>query len=73
MLNKKGLTTRLFYYYKSCIELLKKFPNIIIIDGTFKTNKYKIECLNIGAVSTSSKTISIKVCFLSIKEAEDYL
>jgi len=40
----------LFFVYPDSIILYKEYPNILLIDYTYKTNRFRIPLLNIGAV-----------------------
>lgn len=61
---------RLFYAYKSSIKLLRDYPDILLIDYTYKTQRYKVPIINIATVSNSGSTISVAVCFIRHKDQE---
>lgn len=67
-----GQITKLFYAHKSCIQELKNNPDLILFDSTYKSNRYKMPLLNIGAVGANNQNISVSVCFLRNEDTEAY-
>ena len=60
----------LFWANPSCILLAKCFPSVVIVDCTYKTNKYKMPLFAMVGITSTAKTFSIAHCFL-YKEMED--
>lgn len=67
-----GEILNLFYIHQDCIELFKQNPDIILLDSTYKTNRYKMAMLNIGAVGSDNKNISVGVCFMRNENYESH-
>ncbi|PIA29532.1 hypothetical protein AQUCO_05900042v1 [Aquilegia coerulea] len=60
----------LFWAHPKSVKLAKCFPQIFIMDPTYKTNKYRWPLLEIVGVTSTMKTFS--VCFaLMERETED--
>ena len=54
-MNSNGTITHLFFTHPKSIELLRSHPTTILIDCTYKTNKYKMPLLNaVGNTSLNS-------------------
>jgi hypothetical protein len=63
---------RLFYAHPNAIKLWKQHPDIILMDYTYKTNRFRMPLLNICAVTGNKKTIQIALCFLSGEKEISY-
>ena len=46
------------------VKYLNKYPNILLLDYTYKTNKFNILLLNILSVNYYSNSFTITLCFL---------
>ncbi|MBW0543982.1 hypothetical protein O181_083697 [Austropuccinia psidii MF-1] len=53
-----GHLTPLFFTHPLAIKLLHGFPHVILMNCTYKTNKYKIPLFHIVGFSSTSKTFS---------------
>ena len=60
----------LFWAQHNFILLAKCFPSIVILDCTYKTNKYKMPLFAMIRITSTAKTFFIAHCFL-YKEMED--
>jgi hypothetical protein len=63
---------RLFFAHPEAVELWKQHPDVILMDCTYKTNRFRMPLLNICAVTGSKKTIQIALCFLSGEKEGSY-
>jgi hypothetical protein len=52
------------------LELVKRYPRIVIMDCTYKTNKYNLPLLHIIGVDACSNSFSIAYAFLNNEQAE---
>ncbi|EMT69666.1 hypothetical protein FOC4_g10000337, partial [Fusarium odoratissimum] len=50
----------------------KLYPKVLIVNYTYKTNKYKMPLLNIVSINTTGSTFYIIFIYLSSKEEEDF-
>ncbi|MBW0591675.1 hypothetical protein O181_131390 [Austropuccinia psidii MF-1] len=62
--DSEGHITSLFVTHPLAIKLLHGFPHVILIDCTYKTNKYKIPPFNIVGFSSTNKTFSGAFCLM---------
>ncbi|MFS8001977.1 putative transcription factor FAR family [Helianthus anomalus] len=60
----------LFFAHQTSLDLLRAFPHVMLMDATYKTNKYNIPFLEIIGVTSTSKTFSIAFAFMH-KETKD--
>jgi hypothetical protein len=63
---------RLFFAHPDAIALYKQHPDILLLDCTYKTNRFRIPLLNLCGVTGNKKTIQAALCFLSGEKEEDY-
>src|SRR5437660_1379274 len=54
----------LFFSYLYSIEMLKEHPNVILLDYTYKINKFNMPFLYIVSVNSIEKTFNIAFSFL---------
>ncbi|KAM4067959.1 MULE transposase [Hirsutella rhossiliensis] len=69
--DQEGRLTDLFIAPRTGIELWRRFPNILLLDCTYKTNRFKMPLLNTCG-STSEKTFSVASVFLSGEAEPQY-
>ncbi|MBW0496364.1 hypothetical protein O181_036079 [Austropuccinia psidii MF-1] len=68
----EGHITSLFFTHPRAIKLLHGFPHVILIDFTYKTNKYKIPLFHIVGFSSTNKTFSGAFCLMKNKTEPSY-
>ena len=73
--NTNRLNRLLFCHHKG-IELAHNYPEVLLIDATYKTNQYNMPLLHFAGVCPSNarkgKTFSIGFCFLPSEEEITY-
>jgi MULE transposase domain len=62
----------LFFAHPDAVALYKKHPDVILIDCTYKTNRFHMPLLNICSVTGNKKTVQIALCFMSGEKESDY-
>ncbi|XP_050875941.1 protein FAR1-RELATED SEQUENCE 5-like [Lathyrus oleraceus] len=63
----------IFWTHPESIKLFNIFPSVLIIDSTYKTNKYRLPLLEIVGVTSTEKTFSVGFAFLeSEKKGQCY-
>ena len=62
---------KLFFVHKSMLEILCKNPKMLIMNCTYKTNKYKMSLLTICEVIALDTTFIVDFVFIE-KENKDY-
>src|SRR2546421_2850316 len=68
-----GRVTHLFFAHPKSIELLAKYPEVLLLDCTYRTNKFKMPLLNIVGTTCLNKNYHVAFCFLAKEEEEDYV
>ena len=63
---------RLFLTYPDAVAIFKEHPDIILMDCTYKTNRFCMPLLNICVVAGGKKTIQVALCFLSGEKEDSY-
>ncbi|XP_042752462.1 PKS-NRPS hybrid synthetase cheA-like [Lactuca sativa] len=61
----------LFFIHPQSLNIWKAFPHILIIDATYKTNKYGLPFVRIVGTTSTNKTFSIAFAFI-VNEKESY-
>jgi hypothetical protein len=54
------------------VEYLNKHPDVLLLDCTYKTNKFNIPLLDILSIDYYSNSFTIVLCFLDYKVTENY-
>ncbi|SCO76881.1 uncharacterized protein FRV6_01093 [Fusarium oxysporum] len=70
-LDNSRVTAVLFAHPKS-LEYLKSYPKVLILDCTYKTNKYNMPLLNAIGVDACQRSFCIAFTFLNGEEEADY-
>jgi MULE transposase domain len=63
---------RLVFCHKKTVELLHLFPNVIILDATYKTNRFNLPLINICTMTATGQTLLIGQAFVTYEEISDY-
>ena len=62
-----------FFTYLNSISLLNCYSEVLLLDCTYKTNRFKILLLNIVEYTCIHKTNYISFCFLQNERKESYI
>lgn len=62
----------IFWTNSDSIELFNRFPIVLIIDSTYKTNKHRLPLLGIVGVTFTEMTFSIGFAFLESEKGQCY-
>lgn len=54
----------IFWSHPDSVKLFNTFPSVLIIDSTYKTNKYRFPLLEIFGVTSTEMTYSVSFAFL---------
>ncbi|KDO48940.1 hypothetical protein CISIN_1g047575mg [Citrus sinensis] len=63
----------IFWAYPLTFELLKAFTNVLIMDCTYKVNKYKFPLLEIVGVTLTTMTFNVDFAYLESKREDNYI
>jgi hypothetical protein len=72
-LGQDNRVTSVIFAHPKSLEYLKAYPDVIILDCTYKTNKYKMPLLDIIGVDACQRSFCIAFAFLSGEGDDDYL
>ncbi|ODM20249.1 hypothetical protein SI65_03302 [Aspergillus cristatus] len=67
-----GHVVGLFCTHQSCLELLQSNPYLLIMDCTYKTNKYRMPMLDINGVTATGSTFFAAVAFIHNEQQPSY-
>ena len=67
-----GCVSHLFFAHPKSIELLHHFPELVLLDYTYKTNKFKLPLLNIVGTTYLNSTFHMTFCFMAKEDKESY-
>lgn len=70
--DSRDRVTHLFFSRKSCHKMLKENWEVVIMDATYKTNRYKLPLLIITGVNALGGSFYVAFCFLAGEQFEDY-
>ena len=62
----------LFFTYLELIKFFQKNPDILLLNYTYKTNKFKMPFLYIVGVSNTEQNFKLTYCFLLGKTEVNY-
>ncbi|MBW0562389.1 hypothetical protein O181_102104 [Austropuccinia psidii MF-1] len=68
----EGHITLLFFTHPLAIKLLHGFPHVILMDCTYKPNKYKIPLFHIFGFNSTNKTFSGDFCLMKHETEPSY-
>src|SRR5207248_1722038 len=68
-----GRVTHLFFAHPKSVELLRRYPDVLLLDCTYRTNKFKMPLLNIVGTTCLDKNFHAAFCFLAKEEEGDYV
>ncbi|XP_052175667.1 protein FAR1-RELATED SEQUENCE 5-like [Diospyros lotus] len=64
--------TDLFWAHPMSIDLLKIFPHVLIMDCTYKTNRYRYPLLEIVGVTSTELTFPVAFVFMNHEYEDNY-
>ena len=70
--DSKDRVTHLFFARSSSQEMLKENWEVVIMDATYKTNRYKLPLLIITGINALGGSFYVAFCFLAGEQFEDY-
>uniref|UniRef100_A0A8H7K5T0 MULE transposase domain-containing protein n=1 Tax=Bionectria ochroleuca TaxID=29856 RepID=A0A8H7K5T0_BIOOC len=71
--DQDGRVTAVLFAHPESLAYLKSYPDILILDCTYKTNKYKMPLLDIVGVDACQRSFCIAFAFLGGEEEKDYV
>ncbi|KJZ70430.1 hypothetical protein HIM_10168 [Hirsutella minnesotensis 3608] len=71
-LDEHDRVTAVLFAHPESLAYLKSYPELLILDCTYKTNKYKMPLLDMVGDDSCGRTFCIAFAFLSNEAEEDY-
>lgn len=71
-LDEHGQLKQLFFAFEPSLDLLKTYPDVLFIDYTYKTNKFKMPLCIFNGVSASNKSFYIGFAFLRHEDKDSH-
>ena len=65
--------SHLFFSHTESLQLLALNPEVLIIDCTYKTNRFNMPLLNIIGITSLGKNFWVAFCFLCSKKEGDFV
>ncbi|XP_038699631.1 PKS-NRPS hybrid synthetase CHGG_01239-like [Tripterygium wilfordii] len=62
----------LFFAHPGSIELLRAFPHVLLIDATYKTNRFRMPLFEIVGVTSTKMTFCVGCVFLQSEKEDNY-
>ncbi|CAL5326713.1 unnamed protein product [Camellia sinensis] len=62
----------LFWAHPTSLDLFRSFPRILIMDCTYKTNRYRLPLLEIVGVTSTEMTFSVAFAYLQYERVDNY-
>jgi hypothetical protein len=70
--DEEGRIVILFIADLRSVSYLNQYPDILLLDYIYKTNKFDMPLLNILGVNNIGNSFSVSFCFLNQKVKENY-
>ncbi|CAG8796036.1 10373_t:CDS:2 [Cetraspora pellucida] len=70
--DNNGSITHLFFAHNKSIALTREYSSVLLMDCTYKTNKFKMPLLNIVGITSFYTTFYSCFIFIKDKEEKDY-
>jgi MULE transposase domain len=70
--DETGSITHLFFAPKITVKLTKKFSSVLLMDCTYKTNRFRMPLLNVVGISSTNKSFFSCFAFLKSETMNDY-
>ena len=67
-----GRLRSLFFASQEQVELARCYPDIVLVDSTYKSNRYNMPLLHFGGVTPNNKFYSAAFAFMSGESEEDF-
>lgn len=67
------IVTDLFWSHPGCVDLLRAFPHVLIMDCTYKTNRYRLPLFEIVGVTSTNMTFSVAFAYISYEKEDNYI
>jgi histone-lysine N-methyltransferase SETD2 len=62
----------IFFVHPKSYEMWRAFPHVLLIDATYKTNKYKFPFVQVVGLTSTGKSVSVAHAFIQKERAPNY-
>ena len=70
--DETGRIQNLFWAHPLSIQMMRSFPNLLLMDCTYKTNRFKLPLLNVAGITCTNRTFFGCFCLLSSETEPSY-
>ncbi|KAH6757618.1 hypothetical protein C2S51_038766 [Perilla frutescens var. frutescens] len=63
----------IFYEHPTTVKLLRAFPEVLLMDCMYKTNRYRLPIFEIVGVTSTSMTFSVACVYLEAEKEDNYI
>jgi hypothetical protein len=63
---------RVIFFHKDLIKLLVLYPSVLILDATYKTNRFNLPLVNLCTMTATNHTLLLGQAFVTHEEISDY-
>lgn len=71
-MSKNGNLDGLFFCHEDAATLFNQFPTVVVMDATYRINRYNLPLVQIAGVDSSNKTFFIESAFVIKERVENY-
>jgi hypothetical protein len=71
-LDESNTVTAIIFSHPDSLAYLKSYPEVLIMNCTYRTKKYKMPLLDIVSIDARQKTFCVAFAFLSGEEEDDF-
>lgn len=71
--DNKSQLIRLFAVHPLSRTRLQQYPTVLIIDATYKVNRYKMPVIHVCGITATNKTFDVGFCFVKTEKTMVYL
>lgn len=71
-MNAEEHLTAFFFCKKDSAALYRRFPTVLVMYATYKTNRYQMPLFEVAGMTCSNKTFFLCACFMSKEIEESY-
>lgn len=70
--SENGTLQSFFFASPQAIQLTRRFPTVLAIDCTYKTNRFNLPLLHIVGTTNSYKSFTVALCFMHSETEDQY-
>ena len=70
--NAEGHVERLFFAHPTGLSLARQYPEVFVLDNTYKTNMYGMPLFHIVGITPTNSSFSAGFCFLRTEDSLNY-